>query len=322
MPRVSFVTTIYNKAAALPFLVAGLAAQEGDFEREFIFVDDGSTDGSPDLLRELIRDWPEVIILEQPNSGPATALNSGLRRARGDYIKPMDGDDLLLPWATRQLLEAIELTGCSVAFAPQSLVYKLTDRPDEALAACRRSAIRVERCDDILRRSLRRAQTNPSAWLARAETVHRSGGCDERIFVQDYSIELRMAVQGGFARVEESIFLAPAALPGRISGNEAQILHDLNLTLANFITDRPDLPSDLARLGFAYAATRAWIWARRYESITQRFHEFWLLCGARSGFLRPSRANLYATCAVFAKTGTIRTSPGVASNADFSLLSQ
>ena len=48
---VSYVVTIYNKTAALPFLVAGLAAQEGDFEREFIFVDDGSTDGSVPLLR-------------------------------------------------------------------------------------------------------------------------------------------------------------------------------------------------------------------------------------------------------------------------------
>ena len=49
-----------------------------------------------------------MTILAQANAGPAAALNVGLRLARGDYIKPMDGDDVLLPWATRRLIEAIE----------------------------------------------------------------------------------------------------------------------------------------------------------------------------------------------------------------------
>jgi glycosyltransferase involved in cell wall biosynthesis len=311
MSRVSFVTTVHNKAAALPFLVAGLAAQEGDFAREFMFVDDGSTDGSADLLRELTRGWLDVTIVQQPNSGPAAALNSGLRRVRGDYIKPMDGDDLLLPWATRHLLEAIDATGCNVAFAPQTLVYDLTASPEDMLAACRRSSTRVERCDDMLRRSLRRAQTNPSAWLARAEIVRRSGGCDERVFIQDYSIELRMALLGSFARVGEPVFMAPVALPGRLSGNQAQILHDLNLALANLIADRPDLPLDLARLGFARAATRAWMWGRRHGGRTPASREFRLFCGARLNLLRPSPANLRATCAVFVETASIRAPPSL-----------
>ena len=193
MASVSFVVTIYNKAPALPFLTAGLGAQQGGFEREFIFVDDGSTDDSLAVLRELIRGWANVTIIEQANGGPAVALNAGLARARGDFIKPMDGDDLLLPWATGRLIQAIETTGCDVAFGPHSPTYDMTGEPAETLAACRREPGPIERCDDMLRRSLQRAQTNPSAWLARAETVRRAGGCDERVFVQDYSIELRMA---------------------------------------------------------------------------------------------------------------------------------
>src|SRR5277367_4705267 len=101
MASVSYVVTVYNKAPALSFLIAGLDAQQGDFEREFIFVDDGSTDGSLSVLRALTTGWRDVTIVEQANAGPAPALNLGLRRARGDYIKPMDADDLLLPWATR-----------------------------------------------------------------------------------------------------------------------------------------------------------------------------------------------------------------------------
>ena len=135
MTSVSFVVTIYNKAPVLPFLTAGLGAQEGGFEREFIFVDDGSTDGSAAVLRELTAGWDNLTILSQPNAGPAAALNAGFARAQGEYIKPMDGDDLLLPWATRRLMEAIETTGCGVAFAPPALPRIL--RPGQCIVGMR-----------------------------------------------------------------------------------------------------------------------------------------------------------------------------------------
>jgi hypothetical protein len=306
MPRVSFVITIYNKAPALPFLIAGLAAQEGKFEREFIFVDDGSTDGGADLLRELTRGWSEVTIIEQKNSGPAVAMNAGVGRAAGDFIKPMDGDDLLLPWGTQRLLQAIDQTGCDVAFAAGGGSYDTAARPEYVIARWKPQPERIKRCDDMLARSLRRAHTTPSAWLARADTVRRAGGCDERVFIQDYSIELRLAALGPFARLEETIFLAVEALPGRLGGNQAQALHDLNLALAYFVADHPALQRALARAAFIRAAGRAWAWARRRGGKTMLSREFGRVCGARSGLLPPSPANFRASCAIFAETAPIR----------------
>lgn len=310
MPRVSYVCTVYNKAPLLPFVVAGLAAQQGDFEREFIFVDDGSTDGGAALLRELTDGLGGVTIVEQANTGPAVALNTGFRLASGDFIKPMDGDDLLLPWATRRLIEAIELTGCAVAFAPLTDTYDIAACPRDVLAGRRHEPGRVECCDDMLRRSLERAQTNPSSWLARADAVRRSGGCDERVFVQDYSIELRLAVQGGFARLHEPVAMGPSAAAGRLNDNQAQTLHDMNFAMANFVADRPCLAPELARLGFARAAARAWAWARRRGGKGLGSHEFRLMCGARLGLLPPSPENLRATCAPFAATNSIRVPNG------------
>jgi glycosyltransferase involved in cell wall biosynthesis len=306
MPTVSYVVTIYNKASVLPFLVAGLAAQDGDFAREIIFVDDGSTDDSAARLRELTAGWHNTTIVSQPNAGPAPAFNAGVRRACGDFIKPVDGDDLLLPWATRRLLEAIEVTGCPVAFGPQEARYDTSAVPAEVLAAWRHETGPVERLDDALRRSLHRAQTNPSAWLARADIVRRSGGCDELVFIQDYSIELRLAALGPFARLTEPVFLAPRANPGRLSDNQAQILHDMNLALAYFIAERRDLPRDLARLGFVRAAARAWAWARRRGGKGFASPEFRLVSAARLGLLAPTPGNLRATCAPFTETNSIR----------------
>jgi glycosyltransferase involved in cell wall biosynthesis len=306
MPSVSYVVTVYDKVPVLPFLIAGLGAQDGSFEREFIFIDDGSTDGSVSLLRDLTAGWSEVTIASQPNSGPAVALNAGFRRARGDFIKPMDGDDILLPWATRRLLDALEITGCAVAFGLATPPYEVAGPPEDAITACAHQTGRIERCNDILRRSLRRAQTNPSAWLARAETVRHSGGCDERVFIQDYSIELRLASLGCFALLHEPIVRGPAAAPGRLNDNQAQILHDLNLALAYFIADHPALPRDVARGTFVRAASRAWNWARRHGRRELASAEFRLACGARLGLLRPTPANILATCAAFAKTNPIR----------------
>jgi hypothetical protein len=315
MPRVSYVITVYNKEAALPFVIAGLAAQEGGFEREFIFVDDGSKDASVEIVRRMTIGWASVTIVEQRNAGPAAAMNAGFRLARGDWIKPMDSDDVLLPWGTRRLLEACEETGFDVAFAPNSRHFDLAgDDPMAVLAQFPYKPRPVVRCDDMLRRSLHKTQGNPSSWLARAETVRRAGGCDERVFVQDYSIELRMAERGGFARLDETVFLSPEErqMPERMSADQAQVLHDLNLTLVHFLGERPDVPRDLARLGFTRAAARAWAWARRHGGKTPASREFWLVCGARLGFLPPSPENLRATCDAFVATSPIRIPNGQA----------
>ena len=306
MPSVSYVVTVYNKALVLPFLIAGLGAQEGCFEREFIFIDDGSTDDSVELLRSLTGSWSRVTIVSQANSGPAVALNAGVRRARGDFIKPMDGDDILLPWATRRLLEAIEATGCAVAFGLSTAPYDIAGSPGDTVAACVHAPGRIERCADMLRRSLLRAQTNPSTWLASADAVRRSRGCDERVFIQDYSIELRLAALGCFAQLQEAIMRGPAAAPGRLNDNQAQILHDVNLALAYFLADHPVLPRDVARFAFVRAASRAWRWSRRHGSGSLASTEFRRVCGARLGLLRPTPRNVLATCATFAKTNSIR----------------
>src|SRR5215469_2856265 len=66
---ISYVITVYNKRQFLPQVIAGLAAQRGDFAREFVFVDDGSTDGSAEEIERLTQGWPELRIIRQTNHG-------------------------------------------------------------------------------------------------------------------------------------------------------------------------------------------------------------------------------------------------------------
>ena len=108
---VSFVVPVYNKAPYLPGVLDRLAAQRGDFDREYIFIDDGSTDGSRATLKERTADWPDTTIVEQANHGVAHATNRGIERARMPFIKFCDADDLLVHGATQALLDALSRGG-------------------------------------------------------------------------------------------------------------------------------------------------------------------------------------------------------------------
>lgn len=91
-PLVSVVVPAFN---AEPFLDAALEAiLVQDYPRlEVIVVDDGSTDGTADLVRR--RD--SVILVQQANAGPSAARNAGMERSRGDFVTFCDADDLFRP---------------------------------------------------------------------------------------------------------------------------------------------------------------------------------------------------------------------------------
>jgi len=109
--RASVVVAAYSSGAELDRLVASLDAQTLPTDQwEAIFIDDGSPDDTFARLTEFARTRPHFIVERIPNSGwPCRPRNTGLDRARGEYVAFMDHDDELYPDALR--------AGC--AFADQ-----------------------------------------------------------------------------------------------------------------------------------------------------------------------------------------------------------
>lgn len=81
---------------------------------EVIVVDDGSTDSTPEIIREFVDRDPRVRTIRQANGGLSAARNAALDIASGEWLVFLDSDDLLYPDSVAILLEAAERTGCSI----------------------------------------------------------------------------------------------------------------------------------------------------------------------------------------------------------------
>ncbi|MFF3845065.1 glycosyltransferase family 2 protein [Streptomyces sp. NPDC002328] len=112
MPKLSVIVPFYNvQQYASDTLVSLRANTRDDFE--FILVDDCSTDATPDILARAERELPGAVLVgHERNGGLATARNSGIDRARGEYLTFLDGDDWLAPGYLPRLLAVIEELGC------------------------------------------------------------------------------------------------------------------------------------------------------------------------------------------------------------------
>ena len=91
---ISIIIPVYNEKESLEELYAEIRAATGSFsKREVLFIDDGSTDGTTELLQTMAEEYPDVTLIQfYRNYGKAAALSEGFNYATGDYIVTMDAD--------------------------------------------------------------------------------------------------------------------------------------------------------------------------------------------------------------------------------------
>lgn len=92
MPRVSVVVPVYNVETYLRECMDSLVRQTLR-DIEIICVDDGSRDGSPGILREYAEKDSRIVLIRQENSGYGKAMNTGMDRAKGEYLGIVEPDD-------------------------------------------------------------------------------------------------------------------------------------------------------------------------------------------------------------------------------------
>lgn len=107
---ISVVMPVFNARCTINESIQSVLAQEF-VEFELIVIDDGSTDGSANVITEYVNMDDRVSCITQRNSGIASARNAGIARASGEFVATIDADDL---WHSKKLflqLEAIKEAG-------------------------------------------------------------------------------------------------------------------------------------------------------------------------------------------------------------------
>jgi cellulose synthase/poly-beta-1,6-N-acetylglucosamine synthase-like glycosyltransferase/peptidoglycan/xylan/chitin deacetylase (PgdA/CDA1 family) len=101
-PTVSVVVPAYNEAVVIARTVGSLAASDYP-EFDVVVVDDGSTDGTAEIVEGLGNQ--RVRVVTQPNAGKAAALNTGIRHTSGEVVVMVDADTIFEPETMRRLVQ-------------------------------------------------------------------------------------------------------------------------------------------------------------------------------------------------------------------------
>ncbi len=105
LPPVSVIVPAYNEAVGIQATVRTIAG--GDYPTlEVVVVDDGSTDGTADLVEAM--GLPGVTVVRQANAGKPEALNTGLRHTRADVVVMIDGDTVFESDTIRWLVQPLQ----------------------------------------------------------------------------------------------------------------------------------------------------------------------------------------------------------------------
>ena len=124
MTFLSIIIPCYNVEDYLPLTIQSLRSLKDAEDCEFIFINDGSIDGTLDIIQDYANEDKRVIVINQENCGVSAARNSAINIAHGLYILPLDGDDRLLPETISIIKE--NLKNADLLIAPVQVLKKQT----------------------------------------------------------------------------------------------------------------------------------------------------------------------------------------------------
>lgn len=115
-PTVSVLVPIYNVEKYLAKCLDSLVSQTYD-DFEAICINDGSTDGSRQIIQRYLDADPRFRVIDKANSGYGASMNRGLDSARGKYVAILESDDFFEPDALEKLVTTAEANGADVVKA-------------------------------------------------------------------------------------------------------------------------------------------------------------------------------------------------------------
>lgn len=194
-PQVSVVAPTFNRHEVLPRALDAVLAQSFS-DWELIVVDDGSTDGTAEMVE---RDYPSVRLLRQENRGVSAARNAGIAQARGEWVAFIDSDDAWLPEKLERQMKALEAEPDHRLCHTDEIWIRAGQRVNPAEKYAKAGGFIYQRCLPL-------CVISPSSVVMRRDLLQEMGGFDETFEVcEDYDLWLRVTAREPVLFLEEQL---------------------------------------------------------------------------------------------------------------------
>lgn len=263
---VSVVVPAYN---AERFLDETLQSIRNQTHRalEIIVVDDGSSDHTADIVRRHASEDPRVQLISQRNLGVGAARNTGLRRATGAYVAPLDADDLWRPEKIERQLTALKSAGPRAGMA--YTWFAIIDEHSNVLSKRSKSSSEGNVLTELCVGNI---AGNASSALIRTEIVDAIGGYDETLHqrnlqgCEDLKLYWLIAESYEFVCVRE--FLTGYRVgKGNMSNDFLRMLSSFDVVTSELCNRRPDLTAQFHQ---GRVSTLWWLTIRALRSGARR----------------------------------------------------
>ncbi len=206
MPRVSIIIPTHNRVIFLKEALDSVIKQSfSDFE--LIVVDDGSTDGTADLVAK----YPGVRYIYQKNRGVSSARNLGIRSARGNFIAFLDSDDLWLNDKLKEQISFFDISPDASICQTEELWLRDGQKRNPKKKHQKYSGY-------ILKECLPLCIVSPSAVMLKKEVFEKIGLFDESFPVcEDYDFWLRAARIYPIYLIDKCLIIKRAKFPDQLS---------------------------------------------------------------------------------------------------------
>lgn len=188
--KVSVIVPVFNCRNYLGRCIESALSQTHQ-PIEVVAVDDGSTDGSAEILASYL---PRIAVIAQKNAGPSAARNNGVAHSSGEYLAFLDGDDLWDPQKTAAQIAVLKAHPKAVAVYCD---HRSIDTEDQILGYT--GALDYSRSSGWVLEDLIHGQRikSPSLVMVRRDAFEAVGGFDTYLrYSEDYDLWLRLAVSG------------------------------------------------------------------------------------------------------------------------------
>jgi len=196
----SILMPVYNARRYVAEAIRSILTQTFE-DFELIIIDDGSTDGSLNILREFAAADDRIVLVSHENRGGCEALNEGLSLARGEFVAPMDHDDISMP---NRLAAEVAFLREHEEVVCVSGDYGVIDHAGRFLTVMRREVHDdAELQSGMLRGHL--GLVHPGS-MYRREPVLAAGGYNPDLWLaHDGDLFLRMGEVGKLANIREVV---------------------------------------------------------------------------------------------------------------------